>query len=240
LSQQKAPLLFQYLAQHNLKAAITVVHDSKNTAEPENILPSWLTNLMSDVQYASSISPLLINIEHQTESPKVQIFYFSDASEYQFEIFVDALLLNQRTKPTQDILWVSSLGNTNNNSAFGVKPSVLIWPDKPNKSLSYLTSQMDLQPTLISEALGCSISEVTYSTGKNLFKVKKDRIIANSMVNGLMVFNKDKTIFIDQNGNFQSYSIQLQTPIIEKADFPLLIDGVKYIKRYGSETLNEQ
>ncbi len=50
-----------------------------------------------------------------------------------------------------------------------------------------------------------------------------------------MVFNKDKSVFIDQNGNFQSYSSQLQAPIVESADFPLMIDGVRFIKQFTQE-----
>jgi len=55
-----------------------------------------------------------------------------------------------------------------------------------------------------------------------------------------MVFNKDKSLFIDQNGNFQSYSLQLQAPIIENPDFPLMIDGVRFIKQFTNIELNSE
>ena len=50
-----------------------------------------------------------------------------------------------------------------------------------------------------------------------------------------MVFNKDKSVFIDRNGNFQSYSSQLNAPITVNKDFPLMIDGVHFIKRFSKQ-----
>jgi hypothetical protein len=48
-----------------------------------------------------------------------------------------------------------------------------------------------------------------------------------------MIFNKDKSVFIDQNGNFESYSSQLAAPITVNKDFPLMIDGVHFIKQFS-------
>jgi hypothetical protein len=55
------------------------------------------------------------------------------------------------------------------------------------------------------------------------------------MDNGIVVFNKDKSMFVDQNGNFQSYSIQLAAPITATPDFPLMIDGVHFIKQFSKQ-----
>jgi hypothetical protein len=54
------------------------------------------------------------------------------------------------------------------------------------------------------------------------------------------LFPKDKSVFIDQNGNFQSYSRQLRAPIAANADFPLMIDGVNFIKQFALLNKNEQ
>jgi hypothetical protein len=48
-----------------------------------------------------------------------------------------------------------------------------------------------------------------------------------------MIFNKDKSVFIDQKGNFESYSSQLAAPITVNKDFPLMIDGVHFIKQFS-------
>lgn len=88
--------------------------------------------------------------------------------------------------------------------------------------------------------LACDIAPSTYSTGKDIVKVNNDRVIANTMDKGMMVFNKDKSVFIDQNGNFQSYSRELESPIMVSADFPLMIDGVHFIKSFAQQqTVNK-
>jgi membrane-anchored protein YejM (alkaline phosphatase superfamily) len=94
---------------------------------------------------------------------------------------------------------------------------------------------MDVQPTLMRRWLDCKIQEETYSNGKDLLKLKKDRIIANTMADGIVVFSKDKSVFIDQNGNFQSYSRQLSAPIMVNAEFPLMIDGVNFIRQFSHQ-----
>jgi len=103
---------------------------------------------------------------------------------------------------------------------------------------------MDLQPTLMKHWLGCDIKSDAYrnafSNGNDLLTLKKDRIIANTSTEGLVVFNKDKSVLIDQNGNFQSYSSQLAAPITINKDFPLMIDGVHFIKRFSLTNQTEQ
>jgi len=150
-------------------------------------------------------------------------------------LFMDALLLAQKAKQTKDIIWVTSVGNESKTTSLSVKPSLLILPNTKNKTLSHLTSHMDIQPTLMNGWLNCEIDEETYSNGKNLWKVEKDRIIANTMDDGIMVFSKDKSVFINQNGNFQSYSRQLAAPIMVNPDFPLMIDGVNFIKQFSQQ-----
>lgn len=99
---------------------------------------------------------------------------------------------------------------------------------------------MDVQPTLIKRWLGCDIAAESYSNGYDIKRLHNDRIIANTMDNGIVVFNKDKSMFVDQNGNFQSYSIQLAAPITAQPDFPLMIDGVNFIKRFSKQVHNVQ
>ena len=94
---------------------------------------------------------------------------------------------------------------------------------------------MDIQPTLLKHWLNCSVNEVNYSNGTDVVSLNEDRIIANTMNNGIIVFNKDKSVFIDQNGDFQSYSRELASPITVSADFPLMIDGVHFIKQFATQ-----
>ena len=84
--------------------------------------------------------------------------------------------------------------------------------------------------------LGCDLdSEMLIVTVADLLTLNKDRVIANTSEEGIMVFNKDKSVLIDQHGNFQSYSRQLAAPITVNADFPLMIDGMHFIKHFSNQ-----
>ncbi|MEW6982923.1 DUF3413 domain-containing protein [Colwelliaceae bacterium 6471] len=230
LQQQTMPLLFQAIEAKKLAKTLTVI-GNKNTDIDNSEL--WYENLFDSKTQLTDISSLVFADKLNSVKQGLHFIYFTDNNSYQFELFMDALLLAQQQKSQRDIIWVSSIGNTNTDTSLSIKPALLIWPSEKSSAKNTLTSHMDLQPTLVESWLGCNLSSSTYSSGDNLLKLRKDRIIANTMKDGIMVFNKDKSVFIDQNGNFQSYSRQLEAPITVSADFPLMIDGVHFIKQFS-------
>ncbi|WDE01580.1 DUF3413 domain-containing protein [Thalassomonas actiniarum] len=234
IKQGLEPVLFQKLEQLKLASSYTRIGDNK--AEQEDAL--WLAKLFNEHKKLNDISSLIFAKKLNNLQPGLHLIYFSDQDQYQFELFMDALLLAQRQKQQQDIIWVSSIGNTGKDTGLSIKPALLLWPDAKASNISSLTSQMDLQPTLFKNWLGCDMDTGLYSNGSDLLTLKKNRVIANTTDDGIMVFNKDKSVFIDQNGNFQSYSRQLQAPITVSSDFPLMIDGVHFIKQFSQ--LNKQ
>ncbi|MBA6353405.1 MULTISPECIES: DUF3413 domain-containing protein [unclassified Colwellia] len=241
LEEQKAiPLLFQLLDRNKLASSYTMIHDKINK---ELVSESQgFEHLFSQQTTLDNISSLVFADKLNSLPVGLHLFYFADSNTYQFELFMDALLLAQKTKQTKDIIWITSVGNKTKATSLSIKPSLLILPESKSKTVSHLTSHMDIQPTLIQEWLNCEINETTYSNGKNVLRLSKDRIIANTMDDGMMVFSKDKSVFIDQNGNFQSYSRQLAAPIMVNSDFPLMIDGVNFIKQFSkqAEKLNNK
>jgi membrane-anchored protein YejM (alkaline phosphatase superfamily) len=250
LAQQTKPLLFQTIDQQNLASSYTLI--SKTINDSENL---WFNELFDEKIQLNDISSLVFANKLNNKKPGLHLIYFksspqkneqnsnlsdeiNSSSRYQFELFVDALLLAQQQKTNKDIIWISSLGNQNKDTRLAVKPALLIAPNKRNNkttTVSQLTSHMDLQPTLMANWLGCHIDSKSYSNGVNLLTLNKDRIIANTSAEGLMIFNKDKSVFIDQNGNFESYSSQLAAPITVNKDFPLMIDGVHFIKQFSQQ-----
>ena len=86
--------------------------------------------------------------------------------------------------------------------------------------------------TLMNGWLNCPIATEQYTTGDNILSINKNRVVANTREDGIMIFEKDKSVFVDQLGNFQGYSRQLNSPISINADYPLMINGVHNIKRY--------
>jgi len=246
LAQQTKPLLFQAIEQQNLASSYTLINESVSNNENDSL---WFDDLFTKKIQLNNISSLVFANKLNSKKPGLHLIYFKSTpqnneksseensnSRYQFELFVDALLLAQQQKTDKDIIWISSLGNKNKDTRLAVKPALLIIPNKTNtkaKALSRLTSHMDLQPTLITNWLGCNIESKSYSNGADLLRLNKDRVIANTSAEGLMIFNKDKSVFIDQKGNFESYSSQLSAPITVNKDFPLMIDGVHFIKQFS-------
>ncbi|MGB2742780.1 MAG: DUF3413 domain-containing protein [Cognaticolwellia sp.] len=246
LEQQAQPLLFQVMTQKNLAKSFTIVGEDTNEASVNNThnLLSLTRELFPTTTKLDDISSLIFADKLNNYAPGLHVFYFKGDNSYQFELFLDALISAQNKKhdeqQNKDILWISSIGNSTLDTSLSMKPALLVLPGSKNRSIDKLTSHMDAQPTLIKQWLGCDIQAKSYSNGTDIKKLGNDRIIANTMDNGIVVFNKDKSMFVDQNGNFQSYSIQLAAPITAKPDFPLMIDGVHFIKQFSKQENNVQ
>lgn len=261
LSQQVKPLLFQAIEQQKLATSFTLVkskvnlnNDSNTDSGTETNNAQWFDTLFDQQYYLNDISSLIFSNKLNNKTTGLHVIYFKRSqvnasnepdsninNEYQFSLFVDALLLAQKQKQQKDIIWISSIGNPTSQTQLSTKPALLINPAKDaqdyrSKSIiNRLTSHMDLQSTLMGQWLNCSIDDNDYNNGTDLVTLTKDRVIANTSANGLMVFSKDKSVLIDQNGNFQSYSSQLAAPITVNKDFPLMIDGVHFIKRFSKQ-----
>jgi len=254
LAQNIQPLLFQAIKQHQLATTYTLItaNNNKSISETSDENTLWFSGLFTEHKQLENISSLVFAERLNNQAPGLHLIYFkrdrdqenTNTNRYQFELFIEALLLAQKQKQQKDFIWISAIGNNTEDSRLLTKPALLITPSTPAKSLNHLTSQMDLQPTLMKHWLDCDIKSDAYrnafSNGNDLLTLKKDRIIANTSTEGLVVFNKDKSVLIDQNGNFQSYSSQLAAPITINKDFPLMIDGVHFIKRFSLTNQTEQ
>ena len=250
LAQQATPLLFQAIKQQNLTTSFILINNNDEASQQFKNL--WFASLFSNKTQLNDISSLIFADKLNNKNTGLHLLYFENnkndieqnhKNSYQFELFIDALLLAQKQKQQKDIILISSIGNKSKDTQLSTKPALLIIPDnlrqlnEEHQEVNLLTSHLDLQPTLMANWLNCSINNNAFSNGTDLTKLTKDRVIANTSAENLIVFNKDKSVLIDQNGNFQSYSSQLAAPITVNNDFPLMIDGVHFIKRF---TLNEE
>ncbi len=235
LSQNTKPLFIQAIESNKLPMTITVIGNN-------SLKDTWFYNWFSSKTELSDISSLIFsqNEKDFTErlnqtKPGFHVFYFEDEKAGQFELFSDALLLAQRQKSQKDIIWLSSIGNVDHTQGLTIKPSLIVVPETKNKRVRRLTSHMDIQPTLLTQWLSCPEVANALPNGQDILGLKERRVIANTIDSGFMVFNKDKSIFIDKEGKFESYSRQLKAPIEIKSDFPMMIDGVKFIKRFNEQ-----
>ncbi|WP_448555289.1 DUF3413 domain-containing protein [Thalassotalea montiporae] len=220
-------VLLQAIKQHNLTTSLTLITEQASPMMP------WFAEHFDSVNERDNIASLIFPEELAEFSQGLHFIYFDQEGTYQLELFIDALLLAQKQKAQQDNIIISSLGNASEQEMLSIKPALILWPEKRKQQISRLTSQMDIAPTLLTNWLSCQEHSEQLTGGKNVFKLRGDRVIANTTENGMVVFNKDKSVLIDQNGNFQSYSRQLAAPISVPSDFPLMIDGVHFIKRFS-------
>jgi membrane-anchored protein YejM (alkaline phosphatase superfamily) len=228
------PVLFDALTQNNVESTLTVVQKNEE-------LPAYLNEykaLFNETSIHQDISKLIFSNKLNEVQSGLHIVYFNFEDTYQFELFTDALLLAQKKKLAKDNIWISSVGNPNPQEGLKTKQAMYISSndDDKNKTVKMLTSHMDIQSTLIKQWLKCDIAEIKFGNGADITTLKKDRVIANTNDAGLVVFDKDQSVFIDQNGNFQSFSGQLNAPITINEDFPLLIDGVHFIKQFSDNS----
>ncbi|GAA0818494.1 DUF3413 domain-containing protein [Colwellia asteriadis] len=247
LKQGEQPLLFQQIAQQKLATSLTIInkdtHESTRDSANTTNEPLWFNALFTDISKLTDVSSLLFAKKLNNKPAGLHVFYFKNSpnnNQYQFELFIEALLLAQKQKTDKDTVWISAIGNARDEMRLATKPALLIQQSSLNtstqhKKLSHNTSLMDLQPTLMKNWLGCDLPVPAFANGSDLITLNKDRIIANTTAQGIIVFDKDKSAFIDQLGNFQSYSTQLSAPITINADFPLMIDGVHFIKQFSAQ-----
>ena len=241
LSQSQAPVLFQQLSKAQLTTALTVISDAE-----KSMVPEWVENLFAKKTQLNNISSLVFADKLNSYAPGLHVFYFDDSSDYQLELFMDALLLAQQQKAkansasNQDIIWLSALGNQDTDTRLSAKSALIVLPEHNINPEGTLTSQMDVMPTLMQSWLDCQVSTNDYSSGNNMLSLPVNRVVANSNEQGIVIFNKDKSVFVDQLGNFQSYSRQLSAPIETSKDFPLLIDGMNFIKAFANRQQQAQ
>lgn len=231
--QQVSPILLQLTELHGLKSTFTFIGDKTNA---EALDFGFKRRFDKQTQY-DDITKIVLPTSLKAIEQGLHVIYFDKEKTAQFELFIDALLLAQKQQKTKDNIIISSIGNETSIDGLAIKPALMVMPGNKSKRVNNLTSQMDIAPTLVQHWLGCKSYKESFA-GTNLLRLKSDRVIANTVDNGMVVFNKDKSVLIDQNGNFQSYSRQLSAPITVSSDFPLMIDGVHFIKRYSQQQSN--
>lgn len=227
LEQNVKPILLQVISSNGLKTSLTYVGDGNNE------LPSWLVQSADSVESISDIAPFISANHFKQVEKGLHVIYFDQEDNYQYQVFVDALLLAQKQNRQNDIVYVSRIGNDSLSDSLSMKPALLITPNIKRADVSQRTNHMDIVPTLMNDWLMCDLEESKYSVGHSLPSIKTNRVLANTNEQGIMVFDKDRSVFVDQNSNFQTFSQRLGQPIMDDKDFPLLIDGIHYINQFS-------
>ena len=146
-------MLFQVFNSNKLATSYTLIHGKDVKTDGDDIQKYGFEHLFTEQKKLNNISSLVFANKLNNIPVGLHLFYFADSNSYQFELFMDALLLAQKAKGTKDIIWITSIGNESKTTAFSIKPSLLILPNSKSKTVSHLTSHMDIQPTLMNHWL---------------------------------------------------------------------------------------
>jgi len=135
LSQQVKPLLFQAIQHKNLASSYTLIDQSTTNEADQSEL--WYESLFDEKILLHDISSLVFVDKLNSKKPGLHLIYFKSSptgdnknskSRYQFELFIDALLLAQQQKQQKDFIWISSIGNQVKDSRLSTKVALLIAP----------------------------------------------------------------------------------------------------------------
>jgi uncharacterized protein len=102
----------------------------------------------------------------------------------------------------------NSWGHTGNFTGYQtLVPLIIHAPGKPPRRIGQVTSQVDIAPTLLQEALGCGWRTADYSNGHNLFGALPARrpIIISSYVTHALVLGDD--VFVTWPTHVQQYRL---------------------------------
>ena len=166
LQQKIKPLLFQAIEKIELSTSYTLIEKNKTNIEGslDDNSDLWFVSLFDTQSHLKDISSLIFADKLNSKKPGLHLIYFKSTpsekdkdsnNSYQFELFVDALLLAQQQKQQKDIIWISSIGNQAKDTQLSTKPALLIIPNHSSQAsdnkntINKLTSHMDLQSTII-------------------------------------------------------------------------------------------
>lgn len=97
-------------------------------------------------------------------------------------------------------------GHNSNFSVYQVKvPLVVHWPGRGFAEYAHRTSHMDIVPTLMSKALGCSNPVGAYSTGIDLFAGQEDRFIPVDSWSHRAIVGPEQTTVLSAYGDIEVY-----------------------------------
>ncbi|GAA3525543.1 DUF3413 domain-containing protein [Zobellella aerophila] len=86
-------------------------------------------------------------------------------------------------------------------------PLVLAWPGRGLQSFEHNTSQLDLIPTLMKEALGVESPFRVYANGQSLFEAQANRWRLAADNEEYVIYQQDQVTLFNQQGDFQLLSL---------------------------------
>ncbi|GLS91398.1 sulfatase [Psychromonas marina] len=111
-------------------------------------------------------------------------------------------------------------------------PLVVLWPGQTSRTITRMTSHVDIVPTLMEEALGIQSSADQYSIGQSLLDNSARPYLLSGDLKKYVIYEKDKITQFENNGDISSINWQGITLNEEDFDITLLIDVLSQLRRF--------
>lgn len=135
----------------------------------------------------------------------------------------------QELNDNNDGLW----GSGSNFSSFQTKvPMIIHWPNETAKTITQVSSHVDLVPTLMQKLLANTNDSKAYSSGYNLFSFSQRPWVIMSKQNQFALLEDEQILEFNQNGDYQLFDTHYQKLNSAKKHTQSLLQAVHELQRF--------
>lgn len=189
----------------------------------------------------------LFNLPAQTSIPEqVEKLALYQSQVMKLDTQIKALIeeLKQHAQYQNTIIIVTgthgqSFKNQNNDLLISGSsvPLVVLWPNKPHRTIYSMTSHMDIVPTLMQDVFGIENASEDYSNGKYLFTKSDRQYVLSGNSNNFIIYENRKITKFSGNGDIDSIDWEGNNiKESEKEDnftLTLLVDVLSKLRRFN-------
>ena len=111
-------------------------------------------------------------------------------------------------------------------------PLLVLWPGQTSRTITRMTSHVDIVPTLMEEALGVRNPASEYSNGQSLFDNSPREYLLSGDLQKYVIYEQDKITEFNNNGDVTSINWQGITLNEDDFDITLLIDVLSQLRSF--------
>jgi len=113
-------------------------------------------------------------------------------------------------------------------------PLVVLWPGEDARSVTRMTSHLDIVPTLMEKLLGSKSNANQYSNGQSLFNNTARQYLLSGDLKNYVIYESDKITQFSNDGQIDSINWQGKSLDQENVDVTLLIDVLSKLRRFNA------
>jgi membrane-anchored protein YejM (alkaline phosphatase superfamily) len=113
-------------------------------------------------------------------------------------------------------------------------PLIVLWPGENSRTITRMTSHVDIVPTLMEGTLGIKDNAQQYSDGQSLFDNSPRPYLLSGDLNKYVIYEKDKITQFNNDGQISSINWQGIRLDEDQFDITLLIDVLSKLRRFNN------